>query len=523
MTETGRMDTSEPATAAAPPSRARILIVDDRPENLLAFEASLNQPDYELVLARSGEEALKCVLDHEYAVILLDVLMPGLDGFETASLIRQRERSRHTPIIFVTAVDATADHVFRGYSVGAVDYIFKPISPVVLRSKVSVFVDLFRKTEALRTQSEELLRMRQREHELRLSELTTQRNRIFTLSLDMMGIVAADGRFVEVNEAWERALGRRQHEIVATPVVELSPPEDRPAVAEQWERLWADGGAAAFETRCLDADGRTLWLAWAVTAYLEERICYVVVRDVTSQKEAMSMLARHARDLARSNAELEQFAFVASHDLREPLRGVISYIQLLEKKYAGRLDAEADECIRFAVEGARRMQELIEGLLAFSRAGRSDQPAVIVDCNESLGIALRNLRRAVDESRATVHAATLPRVRGNPLQLVMLFQNLVENAIKYRRDLAPEIHVDACLDGADWRFSVRDNGIGIAPEYHDRIFRIFQRLHGRDQYAGTGIGLAIASRIVENVGGRIWVESEPGLGSTFHFTLPPAS
>lgn len=229
---------------------------------------------------------------------------------------------------------------------------------------------------------------------------------------------------------------------------------------------------------------------------------------------------QRAIDLARSNADLEQFAYVASHDLQEPLRAVVSYVQLLEKRYAGQLDDRADKYIAYAVDGGQRMQTLINDLLAYSRVGRNIDDMVPTESERALSRALVSLRTIIEETGASVTSDSLPVVYANETMLAQLFQNLIGNAIKFRGDEPLHIHVSAEQHDGEWRFAVHDNGIGIAPEYAERIFVIFQRLHARDEYAGTGIGLAICKKIVERHGGRIWVESVPGEGATFYFTLP---
>jgi len=239
-------------------------------------------------------------------------------------------------------------------------------------------------------------------------------------------------------------------------------------------------------------------------------------------------------DLRRSNAELEQFAYVASHDLQEPLRMVSSYMQLLAQRYKGKLDSDADDFIGYAVDGATRMQTLINDLLTFSRVGTRGKPFEPTDCETVLEQVLTNLKMAIDESGALITHDALPTVMADESQQVQLFQNLIENAIKFRGDVVPRIHISATRGSAfvdsdsrpenmhreAWVFAVRDNGIGLEPEFFDRIFTIFQRLHSRDEYAGTGIGLAVCKKIVERHGGRIGVESEVGKGTTFFFSIP---
>jgi nitrogen fixation negative regulator NifL len=243
-------------------------------------------------------------------------------------------------------------------------------------------------------------------------------------------------------------------------------------------------------------------------------------RDITERKRAEEKLRLALADLGRSNKDLEQFAYVASHDLQEPLRMVSSYTQLLARRYQGQLDAAANEFIAYAVDGANRMQKLINDLLAYSRVGTRAKALAATDCTAVLDQALANLKAAIETSGAVVTHDPLPTVMHDNLLLVQLFQNLIGNAMKFHVEMPPRIHVSAGQKGDEWVFAVRDNGIGIDPQYAERIFTIFQRLHTREEYAGTGIGLAICKKIVERRGGRIWVESQPGRGSTFYFTIP---
>jgi hypothetical protein len=231
-------------------------------------------------------------------------------------------------------------------------------------------------------------------------------------------------------------------------------------------------------------------------------------------------LSRQTQELARSNRDLEQFAYVASHDLQEPLRMVSSFTELLGRRYKGKLDAEADEFIGFAVDAAARMGSMINDLLAYARLGSGERQVGPVNCRSILDQVLANLEAVIEENRAQVTSDPLPTLRANETELTQLLQNLISNAIKFRTERPAVVHVSAGRVGADWLFAVRDSGIGIASEHMDRIFVIFQRLNPRDRYSGTGIGLAICKKIVERHGGRIWVESTCGSGSTFFFTIP---
>jgi PAS domain S-box-containing protein len=311
-------------------------------------------------------------------------------------------------------------------------------------------------------------------------------------------------------------IGKRDHDVLDQEVADAFVEVDRkvmaadgPNVEERWITFASDGHLAlceAIQTPMRDADGHVLGVLG-------------IAHDITERHLAEIKLRLALADLARSNEELEQFAYVASHDLQEPLRMVSSYTQLLAKRYKGRLDTDADEFIGFAVDGANRMQVLITDLLALSRVGTRGKKLELSDCESALGQALINLRGTLEASGAVVTHDPLPVLRMDKSQIVQLFQNLIGNAIKFHGEELPRVHVAAEQTGNEWRFSIRDNGIGFDPQYTERIFSIFQRLHTREEYPGTGIGLAICKKVVERHGGRIWAETQPGKGSTFHFTI----
>lgn len=250
------------------------------------------------------------------------------------------------------------------------------------------------------------------------------------------------------------------------------------------------------------------------------KMILLAIEDITERKQSEVRLTDAMAELERSNKDLEQFAYVASHDLQEPLRMVSSYTQLLAQHYEGRLDEKAKKFMDYAVDGAVRMQRLINDLLTYSRIGTRGKPLETTDTQALLGEAIINLTAIIEEKRAIITNDDLPTVRADASQLMQVFQNLISNAIKFQGENVPHIHVSAQDKGREWVFSIRDNGIGIEKQYSDRVFVIFQRLHTRQEYPGTGIGLAVCKRIVERQGGRIWFESEPGKCSTFFFTMP---
>jgi two-component system sensor histidine kinase/response regulator len=364
-----------PVAAAAP----SILIVDDRKENLVATEKALKHLDATIFKAISGNEALSLMLRNRFAIVLLDVQMPEMNGFETAMLMQEHESMRNVPIIFVTAISKEEKYATQAAEIGAVDYIFKPINPDILRSKVKVYLDLY-------VQREEILKLN--------------------------------------------------------------------------------------------------------------------------------------RTLSRSNADLEQFAYVASHDLQEPLRMVATYTELLSEHYKDSLDEKAAKYINYAVDGAKRMQQLVRELLAYSRVDSQGQKPTAIKAGVVVKNVLDSLKMAIEEAHAEIVCEELPTVRADTVQLAQVFQNLIGNALKFRGKEPSRIHISAERSNDKWVFRVKDNGIGIEKQYAEVVFQMFQRLHERGRYDGNGIGLAIAKKIVERHGGRIWFDSEPEKGSTFYFTLP---
>jgi PAS domain S-box-containing protein len=522
--------------------RVKILLVDDTPENLVSLEAALDTLGEELVLANSGKEALRYLLESDFAAILLDVKMPDMDGFETAELIRNRPRSRQTPILFLTGYK-NEEHLFRGYDLGAVDFLFKPIVPEVLRSKVAVFVELSRKADLLREQA---VALEQQTTVLQKAELRFRS--LLEAAPDAMVICREDGVIALVNSRTESLFLQSRAELLGRNIRTLVPNWNyrfSRATAEEFgpEALARTpvNSLGGHELLARRSDGTTFAVEMSVSPVQAEEGLLITsaIRDITERKKAEEGRRRaeelirelnahleervleRTEDLLRSNDELAQFAYVASHDLQEPLRIVSIYAQLLARQYQGQLGREADEYIGHITESASRMQNLIRDLLEFSRLdSRGSDHFVEISCDAALDDALTNLHVPIQETGARITRAPLPTVFGDPVQLGRLFQNLVINSIKYRSDKHPEIDVNAEKRDADWVISIRDNGIGIEPQYAEKVFGIFRRLHPRAERSGNGMGLAICKKIVTRHGGAIWVESKIGEGSTFRFTLP---
>ena len=345
-----------------------------------------------------------------------------------------------------------------------------------------------------------------------LAQMEARYRGLLEAAPDAMVVVNGAGEIVLLNAQAEKQFGYNRDELLGQQVTNIIPEGFA-------ERLIADD----FELVARRRDGSEFPIEIMLSPLEgpEGILVTAAIRDISVRKAAEEELRRKAEELRRSNDELGQFAYIASHDLQEPLRMVTSYTQLLAKRYKGRLDSDADEFIGFAVDGAGRMQRLIEDLLTYSRVETRGADLLDVSSEEALQLALINLSVSIDECGAVVTHDPLPRVLADETQLVQLFQNLVGNAIKYRRPGVPRVQISAIKDRNDcWSFAVTDNGLGIEPQYFDRIFGMFQRLNKREEYDGTGIGLAVCKKIVERHGGSISVESRPGQGSTFRFALP---
>lgn len=508
---------SFPPSGAAPDS-VKLLLVDDDPDNLLALQAILEPLGQELMLAPSGPDALRLCLENNFAAILLDVRMPGMDGFETAELIRSRKSSRHTPILFLTGYRSD-EQLFRGYDLGAVDFLFKPIVPEILQVKVSVFVELCRSEQLLRQQAEALAR-------------TEQRFRaVLEAAPDAMVITDRDGVIRLANSRTDSLFGYPREQLIGLTITSLIPDWKPPS------RENPDGsdGLALMETRMSALrQGGSIFPAEITRSpfdSFEGLLITTAIRDATEPVEAEERIRRinielekrveeRTADLTRSNEALRQFAWAASHDLQEATRMILTYSQWILRSAGEQLDAENREKLACVEENGARLQTLLSALREYIYISESgDQHWAPVDCNALVRTAMSHLAGMISESRAMVECQALPTINSVEILLLQLFQNLIGNAIKYRSSEPPHICISAEMRESTWVFCVQDNGIGIEPQYLEYIFGVFKRLHNR-QYSGAGIGLAICKAAVERLGGRIWVESMPGRGSAFRFALP---
>lgn len=471
-------------------TRPSILIVDDEPRILSSIQDLLDE-EYSVEMCTDALGALEKLQHHEVAVILSDQRMPGMQGHQF--LARAREISQATRVLITGYSDqeALVNAVNRGQIYA---YVAKPWDPAGLKATVAGAAEY---------------------HRLQM-ELAHERDLLHALMdnlPDRIYFQDADARFLRVNDAQARFLG------VADPsqIVGLCRPDDDDT------GILETGCSVIDKVERLDLDGEDRWYSTTKVAIRDQRGqiqgLVGVSRDVTERKRAEEALIRQAGDLARQNAELDQFAYVSAHDLQEPLRTVASFAQLLGRRYHGKLDAEADKYIDLIIGGATRMRQLIHDLLDYSRVAWHETALGPTDCQAVFHASLDDLQHAIAESGAAVTSDPLPTVCGNARCLQQLFLNLIGNALKFRGPEPPCVHVAVERRNDHWLFAVRDNGIGIAPQFVERIFTVFQRLHSKEQYPGTGIGLAICKRIVERHRGLIWVESTLGEGSAFYFTL----
>lgn len=487
------------------------LIVEDNPSDFELIVHELHRSGYAARCQRvEREEEYRAALQTGPDIILADYSTPSFSAPEALKLLS--ESGMEIPFIVLTGT-ATEETVVECMKKGAADYLLKDrlvrLGPAVSRA--------LEEGELRRQQGQTEAALRKSNERFQHLVETTK---VIPCELDL-----ATRQFTYVGpqavtmlgyclEEWYKEGFWDAHVVLRDPKALTTPESNLNVSATDHD----------FTCRMLSKEGRAIHLHCVgrrMSSHSGATILRGFMMDITELRAMEDALARHAEDLARSNAELQQFASVASHDLQEPLRMVSFYTQLLAKRYQGKLDADADEFIGYVLEGAKRMAHLIKHLLEYSRVSARKPELAPIDCEEIFRLSVENLKVALTEANATVTHDPLPSITGDASQLGQLLQNLIGNAIKYRSpERLPKIHVSVQEKPGEWLFAVSDNGIGIEPQYFETIFVIFQQLHGRNKYPGSGVGLATCRRIVERHRGRIWVDSKPGEGSMFYFTIP---
>lgn len=512
------------------PDRVNVLLVDDRPENLLALEAILNSPSYNLVQANSGTEALRCLLNQDFAVILLDVQMPGMDGFETATLIRSRDRSRSTPIIFITAFSSNDTHVFKGYSLGAVDYLFKPLKPEILTSKVQVFVELFQKTVEVKQQATQLAAVN--------SELSKSEERFRTLcACSPLGIYVADveGSCTYMNPRCQAICGLTLEESLAEVWQREVHPEDRDRVVADWLAWIKESQEYSNEFRLAGSEN-VRWIhvqSSPMFSDLGKLIGHVgTVRDITDRKQAEEERGRLIREqVARQEAERanqmkDEFLAILSHELRTPLNAILGWSRLLRVK---KFDEETiDKALETIERNAKSQSQLIEDILDVSRIlrGKLNLNKHPIRLKSVIELAIDSLQPLAEEKSIVLELTCSPNVgevMGDSDRLQQIVWNLLSNAIKFTpQEGKVEVRLESVGDEA--QIQIIDNGIGIAPDFLPYVFDRFRQADSSTtrSYGGLGLGLAIVRHLVEQHGGKVDAENNPGEGAKFTVTLPLA-
>ena len=540
------------AERASRDESVNILLVDDRAENLLALEAILEPLGERTVRAHSGDEALKCLLTEDFAVILLDVQMPGLNGFETAELIKSRERTRYVPIIFLTAISKDEAYVFRGYSVGAVDYMSKPFQPDVLRSKVAVFVDLYRKQRQLKEQErllhEAAVRQIELEHRARFLAQEARTAHIVSTAMDAIVVLDAERHIEVFNAAAERMFGRPAPDVIGSDV-------DQVIADEQLDRALTMASEHGSDPNKSELHSLTGYRSTGEEFPLEvsvsgldvagDRSYAIIARDITDRIRAQEALRTQAESLARNAAELRQlndelrerqeeleramtarnrFYASMSHELRTPINAIIGYNTLLLDHIYGPLNEKQTHGLQRTHKAANHLLELVNDVLDLSKieAGKIEltlQPVSFPGTIEDLFVTVRPL---ADEHATELHLHVdgAPKaIISDPRRVRQILLNLLSNAIKFGRGHPIEVDLSLAIED-HIEVAVTDHGAGIEPDDLPRIFDEFVQLSNSQQLGGTGLGLPISKRLATLLGGELRVTSERGKGSTFLLRLP---
>jgi PAS domain S-box-containing protein len=490
-------------------NETNILVVDDKPANIFALENLLSDRGRKILHASNGKDALKIAINEEIDLIILDVQMPEMDGFEVANILKSSSRTKDIPIIFASAEKTELDSMMKGYEEGAIDYLFKPLNPGIAKAKVSV-----------------LLKLQKQKKELQEKNKSLERSALLiNNSADIIGVIdPVSFTIEEVNHAFTAILGYSAEEARNTPLTFFLAKQERDAVIKLSK---SSENLLSFETQICCKDKSIKWLQWKVV--VNSGKWYVNARDITELKNADEEIRKLNRELQENNLqlqaanrELESFSYSVSHDLRAPLRAMGGFSRILEEDYSKVLDNEGKRLLKNIEASARKMGTLIDELLAFSRVGKKEMHRTFIDMAQLVKEIVKDNTRTAHAAKIDIHA--LPGTYGDPVLLAQVWVNLISNAIKYssRKEL-PVIEIGADKNGDYITYYVKDNGAGFNMEYAHKMFGVFQRLHGQEEFEGTGIGLAIVQRIISRHGGRVWAEGEVQKGATFYFTLPAHS
>jgi PAS domain S-box-containing protein len=488
-------------------NKAVILIVDDKPANILALESLLADKDRTILHALNGKEALQTLLNKEIDLIILDVQMPEMDGFEVANIIKSNKRTKDIPIIFASAERKDHEFMLKGYEEGAIDYLSKPLNPGIAKAKVSVFLKI-------QLQKKELI---EKNESLQKSALLIEN------SADILGIIDASTlKIEELNNAFTELLGYSKEEACGTELGAYLDEEDADMIKRQSR---SNKEKLSFETAVYCKDESIKWLHWKIV--VKENKWYANASDITQQKAAGEEIQKLNRDLQANvlqleanNKEIESFSYSISHDLRAPLRALNGYSSMLEEDYGKTLDSEARRMLSSIAFNAQKMGRLIDDLLTFSRMGKKEIQKTQVNMSEMVKGILAEISRS-KEHKAAVLIHELPEAMGDQALLTQVWINLLSNAIKYSANREkPCVEIGSEISNQHITYFVKDNGAGFNMKYADKLFGVFQRLHSDKEFEGTGVGLAIVQRIIARHGGRVWAQAEEGAGATFYFTLP---
>lgn len=476
------------------------MLVDDQPANLIALDALLSSDERVLVTAQSGEEALEILGEQKIDLILLDVQMPDINGFELAQMLKAKEDTAGIPIIFASAERLDHDSLMKGFEEGAVDYLLKPLDPEITRAKVSVLLDV----------------QRQKTQLIEKNLLLEKSALLISNCADVIGIVDAKTLAIEqMNPAFNALLGYDDDAILSMP---LSSFMDEEGATKLKELASTSSGGFNVETRINACDGSVKWLEWHVV--VKGGKWFVCARDVTELKRLTATLERNIFQLEAANRELESFSYSVSHDLRAPLRAVHGNAQAMEEDCLDVLNEEAKTYLTKIRDNALRMDRLINDLLAFSRIGKKEVRKSEVDMNELVASIFEEIGQS-QPHKATIEIGKMPSAWGDLSMLRIVWTNLISNAIKYSaKKENPRIETGGRIDGDIAEYYIRDNGAGFDMAYASKLFGTFQRLHDASEFEGVGIGLAIVQRIVLKHDGTIRAEAAPDAGATFYFTLP---